>query len=132
MKTILLRIPSNVTQIKEVETIVNQMVNDYDVSEEKYPNILISLTEAVNNAIIHGNNKDENKFVNINFKKTSNGVSIRVSDEGIGFNLESIPDPTRPENLECCGGRGVFLIQQLTDKVQFLDNGSTIEMHFFT
>lgn len=132
MKTILLRIPSIVTQIQEIETIVNKVVVDYNVSEEKYPNILISLTEAVNNAIIHGNNKDESKFVNINFEKTHEGVSIRVSDEGRGFNLQSIPDPTRPENLECCGGRGVFLIQQLTDKVQFLNNGSTIEMHFFT
>lgn len=130
MKSYMLRIPSKVNEIKEVETIVNKLVSDYNVSEDKYPNILISLTEAVNNAIIHGNNKDENKYVNINLERTNAGLSIRVSDEGAGFNLKTIPDPTSPDHVECCGGRGVFLIQQLTDRVLFLNNGSTVEMHF--
>lgn len=130
MKTYMLRIPSKVNEIKGIESIVGKIVSDFEVCQDKYPNILISLTEAVNNAIIHGNNKDEKKFVNINLKKTTLGLAISVSDEGKGFNPTMIPDPTCPENVDCCGGRGVFLIQQLTDQVHFRNNGSTVEMHF--
>ena len=130
MTTLMLKIPSHPNQITEVEVFVKKMAQEFNIGQEKFPNILISLTEAVNNAIIHGNCNDENKFVDIQMNKTSKGVSCRVSDEGCGFNPKSIPDPTADDHLECCGGRGVFLIQQLSDRVDFFDNGRTVEMHF--
>lgn len=102
-----------------------------NVRQELYPNILISLTEAVNNAIRHGNNLDETKKVEIRLvKKQPNRLCLQVSDEGCGFNINEVKDPTTNENVFRIGGRGVFLIRELADEVHFLNNGSTVEMAF--
>lgn len=94
--------------------------------------MLISLTEAVNNAIIHGNKADAKKFVKINCKEKTHEVVIRISDEGTGFNPLEIKDPTLPENIAECGGRGVFIMRELADQLVFLDDGRTVELHFKT
>ncbi len=113
-----------------VESFVQGLCADYDIRKDVYSNILISLTEAVNNAIIHGNNEDENKFVQVESRIQLPYLSVRVSDEGLGFNPNSLPDPTVDENICRIGGRGVFLIRQLSDNVRFIDNGRTVEMSF--
>lgn len=105
-------------------------MEQYRIQPDLHCNILVSLTEAVNNAMIHGNCGDESKNVHIKLKKQRNTLAIQVSDEGRGFDPASIPDPTAPENITECGGRGVFLIQQLSDNVHFRNNGSTVEMLF--
>ena len=116
--------------IRELETVVQKMSTEFELDRSIYPNLLISLTEAVNNAIVHGNNMDDEKFVRVDFCKFSDHLKIRVSDEGSGFDYEEIPDPTMPENIETIGGRGVFLMHQLCDKVEYQDNGSTVEISF--
>ncbi len=125
-----LKIPSTPEQIRHLEAYVKELASIHNISDELYPNILISLTEAVNNAIIHGNNNDGSKYVDICFDKKEQTFEFKVSDQGKGFNPSSVPDPTLPENIECCGGRGVFLIKQLSDRVNFLDQGSTVEICF--
>lgn len=125
-----LEFSSHPRNIARLEGYVQKMVETYKITPNKYGDILISLTEAVNNAIIHGNHKDESKKVKIHLKKLNNKLAIRVSDQGRGFDLGRVPDPTCPDNLERCGGRGVFLMQQLSDKLQFEDNGRTVEMQF--
>ena len=107
-----------------------KFVHKYKVSPDIYGNILVSLTEAVNNAIIHGNRSDESKSVQIQLRKKNDSLNIRVSDEGRGFDYKNLPDPTAPENLMKIGGRGVFLMQQLSDDISFHNNGSTVEMQF--
>lgn len=129
-KSVMLRLPSNPRNVCQVENFVQRIVEKYRISPDVYGNILISLTEAVNNAIIHGNRKDESKTVQIQLSKDQGHLAIRVSDEGRGFDYSSIPDPTAPENLTKCGGRGVFLMQQLSDRIHFHDNGRTVEMQF--
>jgi len=126
----MLKLTSDPGNIRKIESLVKKLASKYRISSELYPNILISLTEAVNNAIVHGNNKDLNKYVNINVREEHNVLSFRISDEGVGFNYSSLPDPTTPENVKCLGGRGVFLIRQLSDKVNFYNNGSTVEIQF--
>lgn len=126
----MLKLPSDPKKIEQVEHFVQDIATQYHIEQDKYPNILISLTEAVNNAIIHGNKRDRNKFVDIRIKKTALGLAFRVSDEGCGYDPDCIEDPTLPKNIERIGGRGVFLIQQLCDSVSFHDEGRTVEMHF--
>lgn len=130
MSRYILKVNSSPNSITIVEQWIQTVANEHRVKEEKYPNILISLTEAVNNAIIHGNNSDETKHVNIYLEKNKDGLAFKVCDQGHGFDPNDVPDPTCPENIECCGGRGVFLIKQLCDQVDYLDNGSTVKMHF--
>jgi len=129
-KQISLKLPTCPSSISRLEPFVNELTAQYSVSKELFPNILISLTEAVNNAIEHGNCNDESKSVNIHTHINGKGLSVRVIDQGCGFNHLNIPDPTKPENIETCGGRGVFLIKQLCDEVKFKNNGSTVEMYF--
>ena len=126
----MLKLSSNPKNIAAVESFVGKICREYQIQKDLYGNILISLTEAVNNAIIHGNQKDESKSVRIQLNKTRDRIAFRVSDEGRGFDAEKLPDPTCPHNLTKCGGRGVFLMRQLSDHVDFHDNGRTVEMHF--
>jgi serine/threonine-protein kinase RsbW len=92
---------------------------------------MIAVTESVNNAIKHGNNCDKNKNVTLTAVYEDNKVRFIVEDEGPGFDPEKLPDPTAPENLEKLGGRGIFLMQQLSDEVSFFNEGRTSEMVFY-
>jgi len=130
MNALTLRLPSHPNSISEVEPFVKKIAIRYSISQEKYPNILISLTEAVNNAINHGNKNDQSKFVNIDLTQMQTKICIKVQDEGCGFNPDNVPDPTAPENVGCCGGRGVFLIKELSDDVRYMQNGCVVEMFF--
>ena len=125
-----LKLRSCTTSLCRLEEFMHEIAEKHSIHEEKFPDILISLTEAVNNAIIHGNKSDQNKHVRILLTETKTGLSFSVSDEGCGFNHETIPDPTLAENIECCGGRGVFLMTELSDDIAFLNEGRTVEMHF--
>ncbi len=130
MSSKMLTISSNPNNILKVENYLRNAQHDMNIDESKFPDILISLTEAVNNAILHGNNADESKKVEISMEEHTFGVAISVTDEGKGFNPNEIPDPTAPENIECCGGRGVFIMSTLADKISFENNGSTVQMFF--
>lgn len=129
-KSNMLRLPSNPRNVRQVEAFVKKLVEKYRLSPDAYGNILISLTEAVNNAIIHGNRKDESKSVRIQLSQNNGHLAIRVSDEGRGFDYSKLADPTLPENRTKLGGRGVFLMKQLADGIRFHDNGRTVEMKF--
>ena len=120
--------PRNVSRI---DSLVQKIVHDFRISPNKYGDILVSLTEAVNNAIVHGNRRDASKKVKIDYRRIHhNRLAISVSDQGDGFDPKQVSDPTCPENLEKCGGRGVYLMRQLCDDIHYRNNGSTIEMQF--
>lgn len=129
-KSTMLRLPSNPRNVRQVEAFVKKLVEKHRLSPDAYGDILISVTEAVNNAIIHGNRKDESKTVKIHLSKNNGHLAIRVSDEGRGFDYSKLADPTSPENRSKLGGRGVFLMKQLADRIRFHDNGRTVEMQF--
>jgi len=127
---IMLRLSSDPKNVSNVETFVERIAQKYRIAPDLYGNILISLTEAVNNAITHGNESDCSKTVEVKLKEDKNALSFQVTDEGRGFDYQNLPDPTSPENLTRIGGRGVFLMHQLSDRIDFQDNGSTVEMRF--
>lgn len=125
-----LKLTSHPTCIYQVEEYVKSLVDKYRLSPDIYPNILISLTEAVNNAIRHGNKQDASKAIIIRLHKNQGCLKFIVSDQGPGFDYTNLPDPTAPENIANPGGRGVFLMYQLSDAVRFSNNGSTVELEF--
>ena len=126
----MLTLASDPSNINQVEQLVEQLTSRYQLNQEKHDSLLISLTEAVSNAIIHGNKQDRSKTVCIRYAQVTDGLAVRVSDQGGGFNYQSLPDPTSPERLCECGGRGVFLMSQLCDRMQYINGGSTVEMRF--
>ncbi len=126
----MLKLASNSGSVSEVEPFVRNLVNRYNLSPDKQCDILISLTEAVTNAIVHGNCRAEEKSVKVRMSRERGMLALRVSDEGCGFDYNNLPDPTSPENICKCGGRGVYLMRQLADNIRFYNNGSTVEMRF--
>ncbi len=128
--TLMLKLKSSPCQVAFLQSYVETLKSECRLPQEVHDNILISLTEAVNNAIIHGNKADDSKYVKINCEDQSSKVIISISDEGPGFNPNKVSDPTLQENLECCGGRGVYIMKELSDTIEFLDEGRTVQMHF--
>ncbi len=122
--------PSVADNIGLVEKLINEICSAYGISEDYYGNILVAVTEAVNNAIQHGNKLDPGKKVDLAFLAKEKYLSFEVSDQGQGFNFKDLPDPTNPENLEKPNGRGVFLMRHLADDVEYSDNGRTVHLNF--
>ncbi len=120
-------VPENVNK---VEAFVEVLKTDLQLSEEMEANILVSLSEAVNNAIVHGNKNNPAKKVSIKMEKDGNLLSFVVADEGEGFDPGMIIDPTAPENLDKPSGRGIFLMRSLADKVEFIDGGRKVNIAF--
>jgi len=120
-------IPSN---LRVVERMVDEISSEESLNQDIYGKVLIATVEAVNNAIIHGNKSDPQKYVDVSFMKNEKHLEIIVEDEGEGFDYNNIPDPTAPENIENIHGRGVFLIRKLSDAVYFTKQGKQIKMIF--
>lgn len=126
-----LKFPSVLENIHVAEKLIDDVCAEYNVKEDYYGELLIAMTEAVNNAIVHGNKLDPSKQVTITFD-VLNEKNIRfvVEDEGPGFDYNNLPDPTAPENIEKPHGRGVFLMRKLADQCAFLDDGRVVVMDF--
>ena len=124
------KIESVLANIRMVENVIDLATNELGISEENYGKILVSTLEAVNNAIIHGNKSDPTKFVGVLISFENSDLKIKISDEGVGFKPEKVPDPTIPENIESINGRGVFLMSHLADKLKYNRKGNSVTMIF--
>ena len=113
-----------------LEDWINSLCEVYSITEELYGNILIAITEAVNNAIIHGNENLIEKKTSVNYKISETELIFNVTDEGIGFDYNDIPDPTDPKNLEKPQGRGIFLMRHLADEIEFFEPGNSVQIKF--
>jgi serine/threonine-protein kinase RsbW len=125
-----LKINSKIENLRKVEKLVDELSSEYNISADVYGNILIAALEAANNAILHGNKLDESKYVNISVFLDPHKLKIRIDDEGNGFDYKNVPDPTAPENIENVNGRGIFLMEKLSDRIEFTRNGATVELEF--
>lgn len=121
-----IQFPSKIENIGIIERLVDELTQQYRINSEIYGNMLVSMVEAVNNAIIHGNKLDESKSVKIEYEIDNDVFMFSIKDEGNGFDYKNIPDPTSPENIEKPHGRGIFLISHLVDELTFEDNGSKL------
>ena len=126
-----IELASNLESLSKIESFIDEVCEQYKFGEDHYGNILIALTEAVNNAIKHGNKLNTEKKVNLNMETSGTSVCFIVKDEGVGFDFNNVPDPTLPENLERLRGRGVFLMKALADEIEFEENGTIIKLNFY-
>lgn len=125
-----LQLPSTVESIAELELLIEEIADTYQVSEDTFANMMTCLNEVVMNAIVHGNKSDPAKKVIINAEIENKRVIWTVADEGPGFDYNHLPDPTAEENLENLTGRGVFIVKHLADQCVFNDKGNEVELHF--
>ncbi len=124
------QLKSELESLIQVEQIVEDLRLNYSIPEELYGNILVAITEATNNAIKHGNKFDPSKKVFLAFENSELEFQFTIKDEGVGFDPESIPDPTLEENITKPDGRGIFIIKNLSDNIEFNDEGREIRMTF--
>jgi serine/threonine-protein kinase RsbW len=126
-----LQLASKIDSITLLENFIDELGVKYDLGDEVYANVLTCLSEALINAILHGNAQDQEKKVYINLEVIENKrLVFTVTDEGNGFDFNNIPDPTAPENLENLSGRGIFIIKKLADQCIFNSKGNELELHF--
>lgn len=121
---------SDFSELSRVETFVDEFCSSNQVDEVLYGNVLIAVTEAVNNAIFHGNQQNSSKHVKLLVGTGNDSFCFSIKDEGDGFDFNHLPDPTSPENILKENGRGVFLMKALSDDLEFDDNGSKVTIYF--
>lgn len=114
---------------KVVSELMVFVIQKTGINEDALPTVL---SEAVTNAMIHGNNGDPKKKVFAEARITPEKVVFKVVDEGKGFDYRKVPDPTKLENLSKANGRGLYLVRQFMDKVSFRRSGSEIIMEKYT
>lgn len=131
MNTISIQIPSIIENVRIIESFIDNAKDRFDLNDDIYGNIMIAVTEAINNAIKHGNLNNSKKNVDLSLNLEDNLLKFTIVDEGGGFNYANLPDPTAPENLSKPGGRGIFLMKHLSDEVIFKDGGRVVELFFY-
>jgi serine/threonine-protein kinase RsbW len=124
------KFPSTRDNLCYAEKFVDEISKDLHLDDEIYGNVMVSIIEATLNAIIHGNKENPAKEIFISCDFFDDKLQFKVKDSGNGFDFTNLPDPTNIVNIEKPEGRGIFLIQNLADKVNFYEFGRVIEIIF--
>lgn len=118
-KTTKLRLPSRIEVVEEVATAIAGIIKSSEFEEEAGFGIDLAVREAVTNAVVHGNNADESKFIEVILKSSQDFIEIIVQDQGAGFDPKEVPDPTDEENIMKTDGRGIFFMRNFMDEVDW-------------
>ena len=122
------KIASRLGFMGEVEKRVLEGLRLKGLGHKQIFSLRLALEEAVANAIKHGNHMDPTKHVTVRYLLDGPRVHLEVSDDGEGFDFNSIPDPTEPDRIELPHGRGIMLMRAYMDKVEYNEQGNTVKM----
>ena len=126
---LILEVPNDTRSIEHaVEYVTRHCTSCCEYARRLNLNFRVGLTEALSNAMLYGNNSDPEKSVRVEVAIKLEEVSVRVTDQGGGFDPTTVPDPTLPANISKSGGRGIFLMKALMDEVQFNDRGNSVTL----
>jgi serine/threonine-protein kinase RsbW len=123
-------ISSAPSSISRFNRFIEGIKETWQLSEDGFENIRITVFEAVTNAIIHGNKSETEKMVFISALRNGALHTFTIEDEGEGFNFENLENPLSAENLTKSGGRGIFIMKHLSDAVHFSKKGKCVKLHF--
>lgn len=123
-------IPSKLTCMDEVRNFLEEIFNESNLNRTYFNRVFLGLSEAVSNSIVHGNRCDISKNVSVCAFCSESNLVFEVSDEGDGFSIDCINDPTCLENLKKENGRGIFLIHEIADEVVFSAGGRKVLIRF--
>ncbi len=122
-------IPSDLTYVLGINYHISNLLKEFGYPpQDTRVNVPLACDEAITNAIVHGNDSRADKKVSIQIYVSPNRFRIRVRDEGEGFKLADVADPTEGEALMRSSGRGVFLMKSIMDVVEFKDGGRVVEL----
>jgi serine/threonine-protein kinase RsbW len=126
-----LTLPSRIEAVYEAAAAVAEVLDRLGVGEEIRFGVDMAVREAVTNAVLHGNKQDLSKAVRVLVKSSPESLEIDVHDEGTGFDPAAIPDPTAAENILKSSGRGIFLMRNFMDQVEWVvhpEGGTAVRM----
>lgn len=125
-----LTLKSTYEEIEKVDTLLSDLQSELNFNDEFYARLMLAVSEAATNGILHGNKLDESKTVEIQAFRDNGNLIIETKDEGKGFDPEDVPDPLAEENLLKTSGRGVFLMHEYADEVNYSENGTKLTLVF--
>ncbi len=111
--------PSNPALLPNIEEFVKEIIATTKLSAQKKINLELALAEAAANSIIHGNKSDKNKNIEITVELSERKIIIKIKDEGKGFTIKNVPDPTEKENIYKNSGRGLHIMKALIDNLEY-------------
>ena len=120
--------PSVPDSRETIERAVTEALERRGCGEDVLFAVRLALEEAVVNAIRHGNKADPNKKIRVDYLLEDTRLEVNIEDEGPGFDLESVPDPTAEENLEADHGRGILLMRVYMDEVAYSERGNRVTL----
>ncbi|HLU26492.1 MAG TPA: ATP-binding protein [Longimicrobiales bacterium] len=127
-----IELPNDLRAIEGAVEALTARCREHGFDDERVRlNFRVGVSEALANAMLYGNGRDPEKRVRLELTLTPRSVLVRVTDQGRGFDPSAIEDPTLPVNLHRSGGRGIFLIRKLMDRVEFNECGNSITMELY-
>ena len=121
-------IPSNLDRAREIQELIEKQLQTHQFEEKEIFGIRLALEEAIVNAMKHGNRMDAAKNVRVQFRVSPERFEIGITDEGPGYDPDSLPDPLSEENLERPCGRGLFLMKHYMTEVTVHPPGNRLTM----
>ncbi len=126
-----LALKSEPESITVLDNLLVQFAKNHKLNTHKYADACVAIGEALNNAIYHGNKLNNDKKVSLELLFLKNQtLYCTISDEGLGFDYNNLPNPTLPHNIEKLTGRGVFIMRYNAYKCAFNAAGNKVEMQF--
>lgn len=117
-------------EFHKVEGFVENICEEYSIYNNYFSNILVSISEAFNNAVVHGNKSQADKNVDIQFENPPSGLMFKVQDEGEGFDPSAVVDPFSEAAINTDAGTGLYLMRTLSDELSFENNANTVCLLF--
>ncbi|MDZ7756405.1 ATP-binding protein [Rhodohalobacter sp.] len=125
-----LTLKSAYEEVEKLEGLLNKLQEQLGFNDEFYARLMLAVSEAATNAIVHGNKLDESKNTVVAAYRDGNKLIFVTTDEGEGFKPDELPDPIAEENLLSTSGRGVFLMKEYADEVFFEEDGRKLTLSF--
>jgi len=121
---------SEYEEVEKVETLLNELQTELGFNDEFYAKLMLTVSEAATNGIIHGNQLDPSKKVVLTAKCDGKKLTFITKDQGSGFVPSEVPNPLAEENLLKPSGRGVFLMKEYAETVEYQDGGTKLILGF--
>ena len=123
----ILVIKSTKSEIEKVERFLKNIFEEHGFPEECFNKVYLCVSEAVVNSIIHGNKKVIHKEIEVDVNCKSRSLTVTVTDEGEGFDISAVPDPTKKENILKESGRGIHIIKSMSHFVSYNEKGNSLQ-----
>jgi serine/threonine-protein kinase RsbW len=121
---------STYEELEKVEGLLNELQAELEFDDEFYARLMLTVSEAATNAVVHGNQLDAGKIATITAESDGTTLTVSAKDQGDGFDPDEVDNPLDEENLLKPSGRGVFLMGEYADDVQYEENGTRLILKF--